>query len=472
MGMKDWAMEEGKTGGTGGNQLEKRPFFYAKEIGLVLAFLGAGGFLFLVRTSFFARAPKGEWEDLKIVGRLRSVKPLKTKARRRAMGLRRLRDYLFFGAVDLDGDGVPELIAAGSYGLKIFKLSSGVFQEKCEWSFGDNVSKVKIKPGDLDGDGDLDLVGGTRFAGDVGAVARLGIHPTGDFVWFNPLKQEGRNNVFSGPVFSLGHPLHVTFDFDLGDVDGDGDLDLVELKRETGKNRVVFLLNDGKGCFRRNNGLTLSLGGDEANCLALGDADGDGDPDLFIGMDGPNRLYLNTGEGNFARAGEGAWPAGRENTLAIALGDINRDGLLDIVEGNGGVFFEEGYPELCLDKQERNKIYFGEKGGRFVLSEESLKPFPSDCTIDVLLKDLDGDGCLDLFFFNLVSSRDYSGPSIIFYNDGNGIFRRKYDNFRSNPVCGAALDFNRDGFPDLVLGERWCVNVFEGRGKDGFLPVW
>ncbi|NIS75166.1 MAG: VCBS repeat-containing protein, partial [Deltaproteobacteria bacterium] len=67
---------------------------------------------------------------------------------------------------------------------------------------------------------------------------------------------------------------------------------------------------------------------------ALGDVEGDGDLDIIEGNSGqPNRVWLNDGTGTFADSGQ---LLGSSDTTSVALGDLDGDGDLDIVEGNFG----------------------------------------------------------------------------------------------------------------------------------------
>jgi hypothetical protein len=68
--------------------------------------------------------------------------------------------------------------------------------------------------------------------------------------------------------------------------------------------------------------------------LALGDVDGDGDPDLVLGNSGQNRLYLNDGSGTFTDATTERMPTTNDSTGSVALGDVDGDGDLDLICGN------------------------------------------------------------------------------------------------------------------------------------------
>src|SRR3990172_8365531 len=83
----------------------------------------------------------------------------------------------------------------------------------------------------------------------------------------------------------------------LGDVDGDGDLDLVTGNVST-PNRL-YLNNGTINPFGNTAGIDITTDADHTNTVLLGDVDSDGDLDLVAANNGtPSRLYLNNGTSN------------------------------------------------------------------------------------------------------------------------------------------------------------------------------
>ena len=122
----------------------------------------------------------------------------------------------------------------------------------------------------------------------------------------------------------------------LGDVDGDGDTDLVFARQRGEKGKCV---NDGGGKITDATAARLPTYIDSTQAVALGDVDGDGDLDLVFGNVGSsqfnwqNRLYLNDGTGTFTDATASRMPPDNNRTWAVALGDVDGDGDLDLVLG-------------------------------------------------------------------------------------------------------------------------------------------
>ncbi len=124
----------------------------------------------------------------------------------------------------------------------------------------------------------------------------------------------------------------------LGDVDGDGDLDMVIGNYSGQQNRLC--VNNGTGAFSDATASRMPVDTDYTTSVALGDVDGDGDLDMVIGNRtrpvSQNRLYLNNGTGTFTDATASRMPVANDNTTSVALGDVDGDGDLDIVIGNFG----------------------------------------------------------------------------------------------------------------------------------------
>jgi len=140
------------------------------------------------------------------------------------------------------------------------------------------------------------------------------------------------------------------YDFEAMDVNGDDYLDLVTMNDGPQLQEHIFL-NDRRGGF---NDATARLwqesenAGFDDNMTAFLDFDSDGDADLLIGsLDGPDRVLMNDGSGKLKLVNRKQSILGdTPGTLAIATADLNGDRKLDVVEAQG----EGAWPE---------KVYLG-----------------------------------------------------------------------------------------------------------------
>ena len=140
------------------------------------------------------------------------------------------------------------------------------------------------------------------------------------------------------------------------------------------------------------------LEGTASHHVTLGDIDGDGDIDAFVGGE-PAKAWLNDGNGNFIDNGQ---DFGSENSRSIELGDLDGDGDLD------GFFAMQFEP---------SKVYFNDGNGQFMDSGQNLGIPGSSNSLDASLGDLDGDGDLDAFVTNYPLQANK-----VWLNDGNGNF--------------------------------------------------
>jgi VCBS repeat protein len=195
-----------------------------------------------------------------------------------------------------------------------------------------------------------------------------------------------------------------------GDIDQDGDLDLVVGLDSTGADpsALRILINDGTGKFS-DEALTRFVPGGGRRCSAvqLGDVDEDGDLDLLLGLQAlsvtsggiKSELWLNDGAGNFK------YLSPRFNSLPVSvnsmiLADMDEDGWLDIVVG-AGRFEPQAGGGFKADGDEV-RVYWNEGYGDFPTSHRVLR----NCGSAALAAgDMNCDGRVDL----AVGGTDTSG---------------------------------------------------------------
>ena len=138
----------------------------------------------------------------------------------------------------------------------------------------------------------------------------------------------------------------------VGDVDGDGDLDIFVTPGNTGPN--LLYLNQGGAGFSEDAagaGLAFTKSATETfrqSGPVFGDLDGDGDLDLFIGgLEGdPSQIFQNNGSGQFTNvtAGSGVDFMSSPYTISAALGDYDNDGDLDLAMAHWGTPRDQNNP--------------------------------------------------------------------------------------------------------------------------------
>ncbi|MEK6795130.1 MAG: VCBS repeat-containing protein [Spirochaetota bacterium] len=284
-------------------------------------------------------------------------------------------------------------------------------------------SSSAISLGDIDGDGDLDciIMGATNIGGGSESSRIFRNNGAGGF-----------SEIGAGSLFAMQNGNTA-----LGDIDGDGDLDLILSGTDGGgAAKVKMYRNNGSGVFTETGAGTVAILNNGS--IVLGDIDNDGDLDLIMtGTDGSARskIYQNNGLGTFTEIGAGSLTP--VYFSSISLGDLDRDGDLDLIL--------TGYDGTVR----RAKVYENVGAGAFTETGVGSLPGVQDST--TALADMDGDGDLDL----LLSGLDTGGSRItkFFRNNGSGGFTDIGTG--SLPQVTAASfsfgDIDADGDLDLIF---------------------
>lgn len=206
--------------------------------------------------------------------------------------------------------------------------------------------------------------------------------------------------------------------------------------------------------------------------LAVGDVNGDGRDDVFVGgaQEQSGALFIQLPDGNFEQKENIIFDQlAKAEDVVAAFADFNGDGNLDLYVGSGGNEHSKG----SLFNSDR--VFFGNGKGDFKFSPMSL-PLIGENTSTLALVDIDSDGDVDVFVGSSVVSGDYgaSPKSTLLINEGNGKFLDKTEEwFGPNTDFGMVnsavwSDLDKDGKSELVLTGDWQgIRIFENkRGKE------
>ncbi|KAB2813844.1 T9SS type A sorting domain-containing protein [Phaeocystidibacter luteus] len=390
--------------------------------------------------------------------------------------------------VDLDSDSDLDIFMSGrqANGQYITEVrlndGSGNFTLANSGALPTNVKNAEF--GDLDNDGDLDLVISTSSAVSV---------------------YQNNGSAFFSIRTNVSLPSLVASDIEIADIDYDNHLDIVYMGKVPGTSngQLQVVYNDSNWTF---SAFTIpqatfiedcsivcaNFDGDSLmDILYVGDApsgvlllqdsisqftvksniypqgfilpvmhvydrDNDGDEDLFI--TGRNRqgvtthymLYENFGDGSFSLTDGHELdlkPNHYADHSAAVMEDLNGDGNLDVIVGS---------------KNGPWSLYHGTVDHKFYYS--SLSSFGSIIAIDQAVADFDGDGSLDIVIMNSDSTR-------VYYNSGSGEFptSQGLDHFASTFGDIATGDFNNDGHEDIVYAGSWgATKIFWNDGTGDF----
>jgi hypothetical protein len=322
----------------------------------------------------------------------------------------------------------------------------------------DSSEAADIEFGDLDNDGDLDIVSG--------------INPTTHFAHPIILINQGWGRYKDETTLRLPVLKTVTNDVDLADVDNDGDLDIY--LANTGfsplDHRDILLINDGLGYFQDESKSRLPQKEGVSENAEFGDIDGDGDLDLALAILGGSeslcelRLLVNDGAGFFVDQTKPRVPPSLPYTIFnLTFADVDQDADEDMFISSLGKMIitdEHGNPLDTLSGQ--NALLMNDGRGRFTDETEfRMPPFDDDLTTKIRAKDLNGDSHVDIYVINIGFSWDQASNRL-YLNDGGGFFsedvkkRLPHEHFLWNNDAELA-DLDRDGDVDIFM-----INVRPG----------
>jgi gliding motility-associated-like protein len=274
----------------------------------------------------------------------------------------------YLDIADFDGDGILD-IAAQDYGssqVHLFRnaTSSSTISFAYVSSIAVGSSTEGIKVGDLNGDGKVDILTANyssnsisflRNTSSVGSISFASVqnfnsHGSTTSVAIGDIDGDGKNDIISTPwsgvfktfinntsagsaTLSLANPINTNlsgnpWDIQLGDLDGDGDLDLVFMSGAI----IIYRNNSTPGTI--NYGAPITLGGSGYK-IKLADIDGDGKLDILSQSGQSLIIYKNvftTGTLSSSSFVSSTYPTGINEVEFSTpfVGDFNNDSKLDI----------------------------------------------------------------------------------------------------------------------------------------------
>ncbi len=378
-------------------------------------------------------------------------------------------------AGDLDNDGDLDLVLGAEEGANSLLWNEGDLRFR-RHPFGDGKAR-DVTIVDVDGDGWRDIVL-TRNTGALRYWRNLG---DGQFV------RETLPGV-ARPAYVLAW----------ADLDGDGDLDLATASYDAGfltDRGDGYLLGGGGGVYvyeNRDGRFRPAWLASDAQALALAtlDLDQDGRLDLLVGNDFglPDYAFIQSGDG-WTEADPFAVTT--HSTMSFALGDVDNDGQEDLFASDMKPYSLEGelgqaYAPLMAAMMDEppmedasqimeNVLQMRNESGRFVNRAEEWGVDGTGWTWSSQFGDLDNDGRLDLYVVNgMMEERVFAHMPDHELVEENQAFRNAGDRFEPVPAWGLGsqrsgrgmvmADLDGDGDLDIAVNNlRAPAQLFENQ---------
>lgn len=209
--------------------------------------------------------------------------------------------------------------------------------------------------------------------------------------------------------------------------------------------------------------------------IAVGDVNGDGLQDVYIGgtQNHPGQIYLQTSAGMFVKKEEPSFNQFIDfEDEAVLFFDADHDGDLDLFVGPGG------NDNPSYSRQMQNRLYKNDGKGNFVIDVKAFPPFGMNAGVAIAY-DFNKDGYMDLFVGGRSVPMEYgsAAESFLYVNDGNGHFtdiaKAKNPSIANiGMVTGAVwANVTGDTAKELVITGEWMgTHIFSYKG-DHFIEV-
>ena len=365
------------------------------------------------------------------------------------------------------------ILAAG----RSFTQNVPLFLPAVTYSSGGETN-FSVVLGDLNGDGNLDIVTANRCVSEcqTNYIGGFGVLLGNGDGTFQPVQTYA---LTSGSANSVA----------LGDLNGDGKLDVVVSEADPfgcfAESSIGVFLGNGDGTFQPER--AYQSGGLCADHLLVADVNGDGKPDVLVtnacgsdqsycsqSIDGVIAVLRGNGDGSFQPAQ--TYDSGGVAPRDITVADVNGDGKIDLLVANGG-------SEQLGDGNGNAAVFLGNGDGTFQTAQifQTFSPYTGGLA-SLAVADLNGDGKLDVVETTCFYSNCYEGIGalLVQLGNGDGTFQapQVYNSGGYLPNMVALADVNLDGKLDaVVVNTSECqhcasggVTVLLGNGDGTFSP--
>ncbi len=333
--------------------------------------------------------------------------------------------------IDIDNDGDSDIITAIEYEQKVILNKnldgSGTFGERILISselFPFNF----VSASDIDNDGDQDIF---AAAEDSNIIA-----------WYENLNGEGQ---FGAANIISDNRLYPSWNV-CGDVDNDGDLDLITASLS---DHTISWYENSNGAGNLNIEHKIASSPYDPKSLCLGDINGDGYMDILVSSFLADEVvFFENVNGN-----KFSLPKVISNDIyrpfKIETGDLDKDGDVDVVVGSQG----------------NNNLHWIENiGGAGTVFSKHLISNSALSTVSIHLEDIDNDQDLDIISAtNHVDSTGLQERVIGLYENinGDGIFSelKGVDKFTNYPILVNSSDIDGDGDSDILSASQISNNI-------------